>query len=1179
MRYSIFYSGILASVLLVACTENEVPVRETVCRQEMQVEAGIHQEYATRVNDTGFAYGDAIGVYMVDYEDGKPCVLASSGNHADNVMFTYGQNGWSSQTRLYWTDSRTSVDAYSYYPFMESVGNVSSIPFSVEHRQDTDAADRQLGGYEKSDFLWAKATGCQPLAPICLHHQHLMAGVQLSLIEGEGFDGEWATIDKAVTVTNIKLGSHINLQTGQVTVDDAETPTSIIPYHQGNEWRCVVVPQAVAATKELIQIVIDGELYSFARSETTAYQAGKLTKYAIRVDRREKGDYRFTLVSESVTAWENDAVSHQAEARAYITVNVAQPGGLKDALDEANLNYEDITNLKLTGTVNATDFYFMESGLAFLEALNLKDIKIVDCIAEPSGAGEEDVIPVYAFENKQTLKYIIFPDHLKKIGEYAFRGTSLCHEIILPDGVTYVGDWAFDNTGINSSMFWVSPGFWYPNTICRISLPSTLRHIGTGAFAGCPIEQELFLPDEMDYLGDAVFNKCRGITGELRIPQNITRIGAQCFYDNIGLKGNLEIPVCVIEVGVGAFCRTGFNSLTLHEGLKIIREGAFAGIQFAGIQELFDENDDGLYPFDGDLVLPSTVTILERYAFAKTGFKHVYLPDNFEEIPECLFYQCKELVDTVRIPSKVNHVASSAFDGCERLTAVILPKNLISIGENCFRDCFNLDYVQCLSETPPVLEGSGHFDGVSKDNFTLVVPQGCVDAYRNAPGWSEFKRISEYRNFVCRPQSARLLNNGNVRDIILNADDAWTVTHCPDWAHISKTSGQQKTQLTVSIDDLAQGSGNRTDSIVFELAGEDYTTCYKIEQYDSPYVEDASMTLQTASKGNGIDLVFIGDGYDAKDIAEGTYLEDMKQQVEYFFDVEPYRAYRDYFNVYTAFAMSYESGIGTLNTLRNVKFNTMTVSSSGRIDTDFDAALFYAVDHTPVAESDIDALTVVLTPNTTVYDGLTQMWLGAGGGAAVALCPKSGEDYPYDARGIVQHEAGGHGFGKLADEYIYHAAWIQTCGCGSLCCKHVAELLQMHAAGWGGNLSFDGKYSTVPWGHLISDNRFNDIVDIYEGGYFHLRGVYRSEQNSCMNNNVPYFSTWSRELIVRRIMMLAGETFSFDDFAASDSREWGQDFTRQTRSPQQVNAATIAPPHHGQVPVISASKPERPVNR
>lgn len=112
--------------------------------------------------------------------------------------------------------------------------------------------------------------------------------------------------------------------------------------------------------------------------------------------------------------------------------------------------------------------------------------------------------------------------------------------------------------------------------------------------------------------------------------------------------------------------------------------------------------------------------------------------------------------------------------------------------------------------------------------------------------------------------------------------------------------------------------------------------------------------------------------------------------------------------------------------------------------------------------------------------------------------------------------------------------------------------------------------------HLINDNRFNDIVDIYEGGYYHLRGVYRSEQNSCMNKNVPYYSTWCREIIVRRIKMLAGETFNFEDFVANDSREWGRDFTMLSRNPRQVN---VSAPRHGQGPVISTSKPKRPINK
>jgi hypothetical protein len=188
-------------------------------------------------------------------------------------------------------------------------------------------------------------------------------------------------------------------------------------------------------------------------------------------------------------------------------------------------------------------------------------------------------------------------------------------------------------------------------------------------------------------------------------------------------------------------------------------------------------------------------------------------------------------------------------------------------------------------------------------------------------------------------------------------------------------------------------------------------------------------------------------------------------------------------------------------------------------------------------------LTAILIPNAEAYDGICQMWTN---GTSVAFCPKSTALYPNDARGILQHEACGHGFGKLADEYIYHKAFIQTCTCS--CCPHVDEFLVAKDWGWYSNVSINGKFKTVEWSHLIYDERYNDIVDIYEGAYYHSRGIYRSEYNSCMNNNVPYFSTISRQNIVERIMEYAGEEFSFEKFVEHDSREWGIDFTDPTQT-------------------------------
>ena len=167
-----------------------------------------------------------------------------------------------------------------------------------------------------------------------------------------------------------------------------------------------------------------------------------------------------------------------------------------------------------------------------------------------------------------------------------------------------------------------------------------------------------------------------------------------------------------------------------------------------------------------------------------------------------------------------------------------------------------------------------------------------------------------------------------------------------------------------------------------------------------------------------------------------------------------------------------------------------------------------------VNEGNLNQSLVIITPNSTDYGGICQMWAD---GSAIAFCPLSTYGYPLDSRGVIQHEAGGHGFGKLGDEYIYHNEFIDFCPC--TCCDHVEAFNWAKSLGWYENLSLTGKMHEVPWTHFIFDDRYSDVVDIYEGGFKHARGVFRSEQNSCMNNNIQYHSAISREAIVKRIML------------------------------------------------------------
>ena len=226
--------------------------------------------------------------------------------------------------------------------------------------------------------------------------------------------------------------------------------------------------------------------------------------------------------------------------------------------------------------------------------------------------------------------------------------------------------------------------------------------------------------------------------------------------------------------------------------------------------------------------------------------------------------------------------------------------------------------------------------------------------------------------------------------------------------------------MTLTID---AGSENREGEIVFKLDEYDYTTTCRVAQYFYEHEEDEEIILQTHSRGKGINLVFLGDGFDAENISNGDYLRVMNEQMERFFDIEPYRTYRDYFNVSTAIAVSQESGIGTVNTIRRTKFETTFAGGVG-LRGDYSAIFDYAMKVSSVDESNLNQSLIIVTPNTIDYGGITEMWED---GSAIAFCPLSEDTYPYDARGIIQHEAGGHGFGKLGDEYIYHNGFIEFC--------------------------------------------------------------------------------------------------------------------------------------------------------
>ena len=1116
---------------------------------EISLEGSINQT-ATKATAAGFETGDALGLYAVNYENGNqtPGTLLAEGNQADHVkyIFSYENWQWTPVKKVYYKDINTNVDLYVFYPHAEPA-SVEAYNFEVQKDQSKPRVQSNMSGYEASDFLWAKVENVAPTeGKIMVQLDHKMAGAQVVLQEGTGFEeGEFALIEKHVLAVNTTRKASINMATGEVAPLGEPQANGIVmcPQTDGS-FRAIVVPQTVNAGAYLFNLTVDGKVYRFKKDVDFAYEAGKVSKFTIKINRKEHtGEYELELVEADIVAWAEDLNEHDGEARQYYCVDVKEPGTLGRLIKADGKNAMKIRNLKVSGTISDEDFYFMRDSMAILEAVNLKESRVVDVEVTyektlPGHNDEygnstvfirrelgtyDDIIPDRAFDNKKSLYYFAFPEKITEIGQYAFRGSSISGALVIPDDVTHIWGEAFFNTNISSLILGSdveiidSRAFYQCASLSgTLILPESLKYIGGWVFHNCGFSGNLILPNSLEYIGESAFNEAGKFVGNLIIPEKIPVLYGQTFWcnNNPAFTGTLNISN-VTTIGDACFFGCGFTGeLIIPDGVSVVGSSH-------SVQGIFEDG----------------------------AFTSVSLPESIKIIGSKAFSNQNRLMD-INFPEGLVSIARYSFERCFNLQRLEFPSTLQTIQSQAFRDCYSIKSIICHSTEPPTVQ-EGAFDGVSKDNFTLEVPANAVNRYATDPVWGQFRRISAHYDFSISRNRARALNPETSKTYVLRApaNYDWTVENKPDWITVTPSSGTGKTEVTVTFAEMTPADAaqievemtdptyayqtttkwlnGRAGEITFALEGRDYRTKMTVEQFDYQYGDGDVITLNDAARGDGVDIVFLGDCYDAADIAAGNYLADLQEAVEHYFALEPYKTYKDYFNVYAVLGVSDDSGMGTLNTIKDAKFGS-TFGEKNLVQPDMNMCFEYAC-KAPINDNIAQTL-IVLVENTTDYGGVCYMY---GDGTAVACCPKSADAYPYDFRGIVQHEAGGHGFGKLADEYIYHNAFISTCTCTDGC-GHVDDFLTNKNRGWYANLELTGDMNEVGWSHLIFHPKYSNVVDVYEGGYFHTRGVYRSEPTSCMNNNIPYYSAISRQAMVERIMEYAGETFDLEEFIAKD---------------------------------------------
>ncbi len=267
----------------------DVPNQPT---EQTQIPINISTSIQARATDSRFETGDKVGIYVVNYSGETAGELSESGNHVDNMCFTYN-NSWKPETPVYWKDGETKADFYCYYPYEGGISDVEACSFAVKEDQSTEA------NYKASDFLWGKASGISPTPdPVDVWVKHSFSNILVYLKAGNGYEEEDLAAAE-VLVCNIKPGANINLKTGAASATG--DPVTIKPKKESGYYRALVVPQSLD-NQVLIKVIIENKEY--ALTQTIDFVANKQHKCTITVNKVSEG------IDIGIGRWETDDIDY-----------------------------------------------------------------------------------------------------------------------------------------------------------------------------------------------------------------------------------------------------------------------------------------------------------------------------------------------------------------------------------------------------------------------------------------------------------------------------------------------------------------------------------------------------------------------------------------------------------------------------------------------------------------------------------------------------------------------------------------------------------------------------------------------------------------------------------------------------------------------------------------------------
>ncbi|MCL2511317.1 MAG: leucine-rich repeat protein [Bacteroidales bacterium] len=303
---------------------------------------------------------------------------------------------------------------------------------------------------------------------------------------------------------------------------------------------------------------------------------------------------------------------------------------------------------------------------------------------------------------------VVIEHGVTSIGNVAFEWCSSLSSVSISETVTSIGSWAFAHC----------------HSLTSIIIPNSVDTIKAGVFEDCSNLASVIMGNNVKTIGYYAFKNCNSLV-YAAIPSSVTSIGGEAFSNCHNLS-SINIPDAVTSIGGCAFGYCfGLTDVTVNWNTPLsVPSNTFVGVSNVDLHvpagtecayaaapvwqnfnfPVFNNSWIIGYPNGCDVIATlenNTLTIsgtgaMKNFAENSPPWRYLLSPNttvNIEEgvttIGNNAFRNCANL-SFVNFPSNsITSIGNDAFRN-SGLTSLELPNSLTTIGNSAFRDCSNL---------------------------------------------------------------------------------------------------------------------------------------------------------------------------------------------------------------------------------------------------------------------------------------------------------------------------------------------------------------------------------------------------------------------------------------------------------------------------------------------------------